>query len=240
MLFFLLELRKANRFMPAISKAMIPNLSALLLFVLLCQFSLLLHGCYPHEKEALLSFKSSLADPSGRLSTWQGEDCCNWHGTRCYNSSHVVSVDLRNPSPDFLARAVDSKVIPVFESESTALNGTLSPSLFNLTHLQYLDLSSNNFQYSKIPPQFAKLKNLVYLNLSNAVFSDTIKTQFSNLSSLQIFDLSCSFLIMDYSSATYNLSSQRSSLRSTFSYLTNGYISSRSLNWLQGLVNLKE
>ncbi|KAL5987524.1 hypothetical protein ACLOJK_035272 [Asimina triloba] len=211
-----------------------------LFFVLPCQFPLLLHGCYPDERAALVSFKSSLADPSDRLSTWQGQNCCEWDGIRCSNSFHVVSIDLRNPAPVDFVRAVDSKAILVSGSQSSAVSGTISPSLFSLTHLQYLDLSFNNFLYSKVPLQFSDLKSLVYLNLSNSMFSGSITTQFSNLSSLESLDLSCSSLILDLSSVSYNLSTERSSMRSMISYTTNGYISSGSLNWLHGLVNLKE
>ncbi|XP_058111771.1 receptor-like protein 35 [Magnolia sinica] len=217
-----------------------PSLSALLLVLLLLyQFPILLQSCYQDERAALLSFKASLTDPSGRLSSWRGQNCCNWHGIHC-SSSHVVSINLRNPTPHHLVRAIDSKVILISDPKYKTINGTISPSLFTLRNLRYLDLSFNNFQFSKIPLQFENLQNLVYLNLSNSMFSDSIKTQFSNLSSLKFLDLSCSSLIVDYSSTSFNLSSGKSSMNSKSSYISNGYISCSNLNWLRGMINLKE
>lgn len=145
------------------------KLSSISFFLLFSQLSLL-HGCHEDEITALLSFKSLLTDPSGRLSSWKGENCCSWHGIRCSNSSHVISINLRNPNPDVFARGINSELKLLYPSKFTAINGTISPSIFTLVHFKYLDLSYNNFHYSTIPHQFANLKSLVYLNLSNSMF----------------------------------------------------------------------
>ncbi|XP_062079901.1 receptor-like protein EIX2 [Humulus lupulus] len=65
----------------------------------------------------------------------------------------------------------------------------LSSNLLELQHLNYLDLSGNNFSYSKIPNFFGSMKNLKYLNLSQANFGGLISLQFANLTSLQVLDL---------------------------------------------------
>ncbi|XP_062079900.1 receptor-like protein EIX1 [Humulus lupulus] len=65
----------------------------------------------------------------------------------------------------------------------------LSSNLLELQHLNYLDLSGNSFNYSKIPNFFDSMKNLKYLNLSHADFGGLISLQFANLTSLQVLDL---------------------------------------------------
>ncbi|URD84984.1 LRR receptor-like serine threonine-protein kinase [Musa troglodytarum] len=55
------------------------------------------HGCRETERKALIDFKRGLHDPSNRLSSWVGEDCCAWEGVGCSNiSGHVIKLDLRN------------------------------------------------------------------------------------------------------------------------------------------------
>ncbi|KAL5999693.1 hypothetical protein ACLOJK_037978 [Asimina triloba] len=157
--------------------------------------------CHENERQALLTFKFLLYDPSLRLSSWQGLDCCAWDGITCSNSSHVIAIDRHNPDPGLYFRALDSDYIPT-NNKSTAITGTISPSLFTLLHLQSLDLSFNNFSFAEISSQFNNLKRLTHLNLSNSMFSGPITTQFANLSSLQELDLSCSYPIDDSQPST--------------------------------------
>ncbi|PPD94320.1 hypothetical protein GOBAR_DD08648 [Gossypium barbadense] len=154
-----------------------------------------------------MSFKSNMADPSNRLSSWKGQNCCSWYGINCSDSFHVTAIDLRNPKPDSLILDMNSQLVSTSDVPSTALTGTIPPSLFSLTHLRYLDLSFNNFSFSKVPLGFSNLTGLTYLNLSNVMFNGSITTQFSNLTSLMELDLSCSSSIVDYSSIYYTLSS---------------------------------
>ncbi|XP_048235727.1 LRR receptor-like serine/threonine-protein kinase FLS2 [Ricinus communis] len=196
-------------------------------------------GCYENERAALLSFKSQIMDPSNRLSSWQGHNCCNWQGIHCSGSLHVISVDLRNPKPYLPIINSNSYHVSTSTSESTALRGTISSSLFTLTRITYLDLSFNNFMYSRIPPGISNFTRLTYLNLSNAAFSDSITIQFANLTSLESLDLSCSTVVSDFSSISYDLSFELIQVGSPYGNVYSSNLSSTSLHWLQGMHNLK-
>jgi Leucine-rich repeat (LRR) protein len=158
--------------------------------------------CSEMETKALLSFKEGLTDPSGRLSSWVGEDCCNWTGVGCDNSiGHVVKLDLKNSLPvielEFMEGAYfysrteyeDYRDEKVKAYETTCLGGKISPSLLNLKHLRYLDLSLNNFSGNTVPKFLGSLESLMYLNLSLSFFSGVVPPQLGNLSRLQYLDL---------------------------------------------------
>ncbi|KAK8704244.1 hypothetical protein V6N13_047872 [Hibiscus sabdariffa] len=71
-----------------------------------------------------------MADPSNRLSSWKGQNCCSWDGINCSNTSHVTVIDLRNPEPDSLFLDMNSQLVSTSDAPSTALIGTLPASLF--------------------------------------------------------------------------------------------------------------
>ncbi|KAK8308861.1 hypothetical protein V6Z12_D02G089100 [Gossypium hirsutum] len=198
-------------------------------------------SCHEQEREALMSFKSNMADPSNRLSSWKGQNCCSWYGINCSDSFHVTAIDLRNPKLDNLILDMNSQLVSTSDVPSTALTGTIPPSLFSLTHLRYLDLSFNNFSFSKVPLGFSKLTGLTYLNLSNVMFNGSITTQFSNLTLLMELDLSCSSSIDDYSSIYTTLSSTPTIHEgSTYTYMKRGNLYAPNLSWLQRLNNLRK
>nr|TKV99625.1 hypothetical protein SEVIR_8G056466v2 [Setaria viridis] len=121
--------------------------------------------CITSERDALLSLKAGLSDLGGQLSSWQGEDCCQWKGVRCSNrTSHVVKLDLHGDCG------------PSYE-----LGGEMSSFLVGLQHLKYLDLSCNNFNGSSIPKFIGSLRSLEYLNLSRAAFAGRIPPQLDSL-----------------------------------------------------------
>ncbi|KAI3888388.1 hypothetical protein MKW92_006704 [Papaver armeniacum] len=132
-----------------------------ILFLLIILHTVSCHGCIDRERNALLNFKASLTDPSGRLSSWQvnsHRNCCDWHGIQCSatDSLHVISIDLRNVE---LENNMFNSLFP-----NTSLSGIISP--------------------------LSKFKNLVHLDISYSQFSGSITTQFSNLSSLRYLDVS--------------------------------------------------
>ncbi|KAF6176193.1 hypothetical protein GIB67_023484 [Kingdonia uniflora] len=103
--------------------------------------------CSPREKQALLTFKLGLMDPSHRLSSWVGDNCCTW--------------EEEEENEAYMAQ----------------LGGEINPSLLELKHLKSLDLNSNDFNGTSIPEFLGSLKSLQYLNLSHAGFGGKLSHQ---------------------------------------------------------------
>nr|XP_043634633.1 receptor-like protein EIX2 [Erigeron canadensis] len=141
--------------------------------------------CILRERQSLLVFRQGLTDKLNRLSTWTGVECCEWHGISCDKiNGHVVELDLRSPSSFLDEHSLE---------RSNLLEGKISPSLLNLKHLRYLDLSMNNFSGQYIPENIGSLKHLEYLNLSNSGFCGIVPPDLGNLSRLQYLDLNLQF-----------------------------------------------
>ncbi|XP_022719707.1 probable leucine-rich repeat receptor-like protein kinase At1g35710 [Durio zibethinus] len=142
--------------------------------------------CMESERQALLKFRQDLIDYSNRLSSWvEGEDCCKWNGVFCDDlTGHVKELHLGLPDENF----------DFFSDEFVAyiwskLGGKINPSLLELKHLSFLDLSNNNFGGIQIPEFIGSLGSLTYLNLSRSGFQGAIPHKIGNLSKLQYLDL---------------------------------------------------
>ncbi|XP_073006492.1 receptor-like protein EIX1 [Typha latifolia] len=133
-------------------------------------------SCLASERDALLTFKEGINTLHGSLlSSWEGQDCCRWRGVLCSNKTgHVVKLDLR-VDPD--------------EFSWASMSSDISPSILALEHLNYLDLSFNNFRGRQIPKFMGSFKNLKYLNLSHAGFRGSVPPQLGNLTKLLHLDL---------------------------------------------------
>ncbi|CAN4104742.1 unnamed protein product [Withania somnifera] len=101
------------------------------------------------------------------MSSWNmSRDCCSWDGVVCNHiTGHVIELNL---SFGCLEGTIDS-----------------NSSLFQLSHLQRLNLSSNNFSNSHISPEFRRFSSLTHLDLSYSYFSGQIPSEISHLSKLQ-------------------------------------------------------
>ncbi|KAL2334844.1 hypothetical protein Fmac_016057 [Flemingia macrophylla] len=112
------------------------------------------------------------------LSTWSdvenNRDCCTWKGIECDNETgHIHMLHLRGSPRRYL---------------SGYTNGIFS--LLELQHMEYLDLSCNDFIGSQIPQHMGSFKNLRYLNLSGSSFFGAISHELGNLLKLEYLDLS--------------------------------------------------
>ncbi|CAL4903267.1 unnamed protein product [Urochloa decumbens] len=169
-------------------------------------------SCIAGERDALLSFKAGITrDPTRRLRSWRGQDCCRWYGVRCRASTgHVVKINLRN---HFFARDFFDNFIG--NDHVHWLRGQISSSLLALRHLKHLDLSGNDLGGHKPVPEFVgSLGSLKYLNLSYMNFSGRVPPQLGNLTRLVYLDIGVD-------------------------YFFNAYSSSSDISWLSGLHSLE-
>ncbi|XP_028079632.1 receptor-like protein EIX2 [Camellia sinensis] len=176
--------------------------------------------CIEKEKQALLKFKEAAIDDYEILSSWGNEeakkDCCRWRGVHCNNhSGHVTMLDLH---------------VPMY-GPYDHLSGKISPSLLELQHLKYLDLSGNAFE-GRFPEFIASLSRLQVLNLNANYFGGPIPHQLGNLSNLSYLDLGWNMNITD---GNLEWLSQLSLLRHL---ALDGMDLSKAINWVESINNL--
>ncbi|KAL8483500.1 hypothetical protein ACS0TY_026258 [Phlomoides rotata] len=104
--------------------------------------------CAP-QVTALLDFLHNVNYPERLASEWTGNDPCTgpWWGITCRSGNQVSVINL----------------------QKLGLNGTLSPSLLNLSSLVEIHLEGNNLN-GRVPASIAQLRSLRLLNLSGNNF----------------------------------------------------------------------
>ncbi|GKU93330.1 hypothetical protein SLEP1_g6932 [Rubroshorea leprosula] len=146
-------------------------------------------SCIERERKALLKFKLCFHDPSHMLSSWKGNDCCEWRGVSCdKNSRYVVSLQLKGSTADqpyWYSIGDQQPQLYLIDDIDEIVS-----SLLKLRYLEHLDMSNNNFSGNLIPPSFGLMKQLRYLNLSYAQFRGRIPSELGNLTRLCVLDLS--------------------------------------------------
>lgn len=130
------------------------------------------------------------------LESWKKENICEkWLGLTCDERGEVISMDL---SVYDMKGTISPSIgnitsLQYLNLSSNYLNGSIPESIGNLTSLKYLDLNFNNL-VGPVPSSIEKLTSLNYLDLSVNNFLGLIPPSIAELTSLNYLNLkSCGF-----------------------------------------------
>ncbi|KAM0856592.1 hypothetical protein ACQ4PT_048994 [Festuca glaucescens] len=116
---------------------------ALVAVVLLC-LAAPINSCIEQDKTSLLQFLAGTSSDGGLKASWQnGTDCCTWEGIICGTDGTVMDVLLA----------------------SKGLEGSISPSLGELTGLLRLNLSQNSLS-GGLPLELVSSSSIIVIDVS--------------------------------------------------------------------------
>ncbi|TKY50134.1 Receptor protein 12 [Spatholobus suberectus] len=186
------------------------------LCIYLCVGSSHTKKCVETDKQALLKLKDGFIHGRHILSSWNGEDCCNWKGISCNNlTGHVTRLDLQFSN--------DLDLSPMLIFNSAQLGGKIDSSICELQHLTFLGLTYNHLE-GEIPKCIGSLGLLIELYLARNGLVGSIPRTLANLSNLQNLDLRQNNLVANDLEWLSHLSNLR--------YLDLSYINlSRAIDW---------
>ncbi|KAL5753223.1 hypothetical protein ACOSQ2_023730 [Xanthoceras sorbifolium] len=165
------------------------------------------------DSQVLIRVKSDqLHDSDGKLSNWvttSDQSPCNWTGITCdAQNKYVVGVDLSRLGisggfPNGFCRIRTLRNLTLTDN---SFKGALSSqSLSPCSHLQVLELSSNEFN-GELPDLSREFGSLHVLDLSNNNFSGDIPTSFGRFPALKVLNLGGNSLSGSLPSFLSNLS----------------------------------
>lgn len=153
------------------------------------------------DVQCLQGTKKALADPVGRLSSWNftavtttnASAICNFDGVACWglNSSRVFSLQLDNlglsgPIPESLQHCTSLQTLSLAGDN---ISGTIPPRICGwLPYLVRLDLSGNDLEGS-LPSELANCTFLNDLELSDNKLSGNIPPEFDEMQRLKNFSV---------------------------------------------------
>ncbi|KAL1833844.1 hypothetical protein ACET3Z_003495 [Daucus carota] len=163
----------------------------------LAQESFASTNCLEIERGALLSFKQGLQDPLGRLSSWNGVDCCRWSGIKCNIAGNVIKINLRNSVPStskrnlrWLSGLASIKYLNMGNADLANLGSELLQVVNMLPFLEELHFHRCDLYNLPISLPYVNLTLLSVLDLSDNQIQSLIPNWIHNLSSLTKLDLS--------------------------------------------------
>ncbi|XP_058007303.1 LRR receptor kinase SERK2-like isoform X3 [Hevea brasiliensis] len=154
--------------------------------------------CLDSDREALIDFKEGLKDPENRLSSWRGNNCCQWEEFPNWlvNISSLVYVDIRY-SQLHGSIPLALSMLPILQFlhvEFNHLKANSSP-LFqgSWKNLEVLNLGVNivygNQLIGEIPDSIGQTFSLIIIDLSRNNLSGSIPSNMANCRQLQVLDI---------------------------------------------------